>query len=325
VIAATNPGYWFVNWTTNGVPASSSARYIFTVKGDILLVANFSPLTHTVTTSGPISGSETWSGTVFLTGDVTITPTGSLTILPGTLVECDPRADDQIGGLNTSRIELIVNQGKLNAVGTAASPIIFTAAWLLRTNPPVAGDWYGIRIHSTNAVLRYCTVQVGTVGMSVEGGACTVDYCTFSSNKIYGAIFSVSGAMADCVVSQNGAGVQAADSQLLTITNCTISDNSGAGIYSHPDRGADIAIVNSIICGNNNSEYGAVCATAVDLSRSSVVNNAGSGLWFRTGTITASDMIGNGGVGVFAFGPGTSVIQGLAWEITGLPRMILAA
>jgi hypothetical protein len=63
---------------------------------------------NAITTSGPITDSETWSGTVHLTGDVTVTSTGSLTILPGTRVECDSRSDDQIGGINTSRIELIV-------------------------------------------------------------------------------------------------------------------------------------------------------------------------------------------------------------------------
>jgi hypothetical protein len=266
------------------------------------------------TTSGPIGGSEIWSNSVYLTGDVTITPTGSLTILPGTRIEADPRADDQLGGTNDSRIELIVDQGVFSAVGTELNPIVFTTG-LLGANPPATGDWYGIRVNSTNATLRNCIVEFGDNGLRVEGGTCSIDHCKFSNNKTYGAVFFVSGAMSDCLVTQNGygngdasGGVQIAASRPFGLSNCIVRDNSGPGIYRHPDQDARITIVNSTISGNGPTSFGAVCGTTVYMSGSSVVNNRGDGLWFRTGTITNCYIAANSGSGVFGFGPGATVV-----------------
>ncbi len=50
------------------------------------------------TTSGVMATNETWSGTVTLTGDVTVPNNVTLTILPGTRVECWDKTDDQAGG-----------------------------------------------------------------------------------------------------------------------------------------------------------------------------------------------------------------------------------
>jgi hypothetical protein len=41
-----------------------------------------------------ITGEETWSGEVFLTGDVVISGGGKLTILPGTVIKAQPDTDD---------------------------------------------------------------------------------------------------------------------------------------------------------------------------------------------------------------------------------------
>ena len=51
-----------------------------------------------LTTTGLMTNSETWSGKVTLTGDVTVPAGVTLTILPGTTVACWADYDDQAGG-----------------------------------------------------------------------------------------------------------------------------------------------------------------------------------------------------------------------------------
>ncbi len=62
--AVPNPGYYFVNWTEDGVgEVSTDADYSFTAETDRTLVAHFAPNTYTITaTADPVEG-----GTV--TGD----------------------------------------------------------------------------------------------------------------------------------------------------------------------------------------------------------------------------------------------------------------
>ncbi|MBD3869453.1 MAG: right-handed parallel beta-helix repeat-containing protein, partial [Acidobacteria bacterium] len=100
-----------------------------------------------ITTSGVLTTDETWSGVIVLTGDV-IVPNGlTLTIEEGTIVKATPQSDDQFGGLDASKIELII-EGTFNLQSSPALPATFTSD---RTLPavPTAGDWYGIRLLDT--------------------------------------------------------------------------------------------------------------------------------------------------------------------------------
>jgi len=62
VKATANPGYEFTNWTENGAVVSTNANYIFTVTADRNLVANFTALIYTITTSSNPSAGGTTSG-----------------------------------------------------------------------------------------------------------------------------------------------------------------------------------------------------------------------------------------------------------------------
>jgi len=60
LIATSNTGYNFVNWTENGTPVSTSASYTFTVTANRTLIANFELQKVTVTlSSNPTSGGFT--------------------------------------------------------------------------------------------------------------------------------------------------------------------------------------------------------------------------------------------------------------------------
>lgn len=100
--------------------------------------ANFDPenvvyAATTQTVSSDITSNTTWSGVVCLVNKVYVKNNAVLTIQPGTIIRGD----------KTSQGSLIITKGaKINAAGTAASPIIFTS------NEPVGnraeGDWGGL-------------------------------------------------------------------------------------------------------------------------------------------------------------------------------------
>ena len=159
--------------------------------------------------SGLITGEETWSGTIFLKGDVTVTETGSLSILAGTRIECDPQFDDLLGGLDLSRIEILIEGGTLRAEGTQAAPIIFSSADLV----PSSDDWYGIRIRSDKVTMKYCTVEYANIGLTIEqNGLPTVEHCIFHENKT------------------DGVKIETPDTYIFT--SCRIVNNGGYGILS---------------------------------------------------------------------------------------------
>jgi uncharacterized repeat protein (TIGR02543 family) len=75
--ATPNTGYTFVNWTDNGVVASTNATYTFTLNANRTLVANFSADTYTVAlSSNPTAGGTTSGAGSFNAGtSVTVTAT----------------------------------------------------------------------------------------------------------------------------------------------------------------------------------------------------------------------------------------------------------
>ena len=80
-----------------------------------------------------IDGEARWSGTVLVSGVVTVKKGGSLTILPGTRVLFE-RIDLDGDGIGDS--ELLV-EGRISVLGTAEQPVLFTSA----EEQPRPADW----------------------------------------------------------------------------------------------------------------------------------------------------------------------------------------
>ncbi len=280
--------------------------------------------------SGEITGAETWSGTVSVSGDVTVTSTGSLTILPGTRIEADWRSDDTVGGGNQNRVELMVAAGGvLNAQGTEAAPIVFT---VYAGDPPVdvaAGDWYGVRLKSDQATLRYCTVEYGYVGISVEAGSPVIDHCRLQKNS-YGVIVAnglhvglsqsaivdngssgLNGGgdgatltLSGCAILRNDYGVNWARNLTLTATDSVISSNQHNGVLAGVNLVltlADCEVSHNGTEGINgsNGEWSSLTAS---LERCRVTHNGGDGLRETYGNLwvsaAESSFSANGGKGI---------------------------
>jgi outer membrane protein assembly factor BamB len=73
VTATANPCYAFANWTQGGTVVSSSSSYSFTAAGNKTLVANFTPITYTISASSSPAGGGTTSGGGTVNCDSTVT------------------------------------------------------------------------------------------------------------------------------------------------------------------------------------------------------------------------------------------------------------
>ena len=216
-----------------------------------------------VTTSGTLTDDETWSGDILITGDVTVPSGITLTVEPGTTVRAQALSDDQAGGVDAFRVELII-EGTLSAVGTDTAPIVFTST----SASPAKSDWYGIRVITATKdetfILGYCTVEYSSLGISIEvdtyGQSIEISNSTVQHTLGDGiAINSINGAKVTSNVQKsfitdndgNGISGTADDSGTelsSVVSNCTVSNNNIFGIYIFTSNSA----TSTVTVSNNN-------------------------------------------------------------------------
>ena len=235
----------------------------------------------TMTASGALAGSTTWSGKVLVVGDVIVQ--GSLTIQPGTEIVFDPLHDATAGGADKNRCELIVDGGVLNVAGTAGSPVLFTSAAVNKDR----GDWSGIRVVNGDVTLRYFTVEYATVGLQLEDSTTrfqtylvehgTLRYCSTGFRQTTGGDAIDPLRLSDLHLLRNGTGMDITGS--LTLDHCESSSNDSTGI--------------------NGSTGGTLTLTSC-----SVTNNGGYGLnTFRKNVVLLdSEFKRNSSWGVYCYG-----------------------
>ena len=119
----------------------------------------------TSTVSTDITTSTTWSGVILLQNKIYVKNNATLTIAPGTII----RGDKPTQG------SLIVTRGaKLNAIGTLASPIIFTSNEGIGNRNE--GDWGGI-------------VLLGLARNNQPGGVANIEGIVQTTDTQYGGSF----------------------------------------------------------------------------------------------------------------------------------------
>ena len=129
--------------------------------------ANFDPENTsygaaTTTVSTDITANTTWSGIVLLMNKVYVKNGAELTIQPGTIIRGD----------KTSQGSLIITRGsKINAQGTASSPIIFTSNENVGSR--AEGDWGGL-------------VILGSGKNNQPGGVANIEGIAASSDTEFG-------------------------------------------------------------------------------------------------------------------------------------------
>jgi hypothetical protein len=287
--------------------------------------------------SGTITETETWSGVIRMTGDVTIAATGKVTIQAGTLIKADPATDDQQGGARKDRVELIVDGGSLVVEGEEGNPVTFTTTG-------GTGEWYGIRIvkHAGEVVIKNCKIEKAINGIEVLSSRVDV-FPTIEKVRVEGAsgtgIYIKVGSLSQlttasikgCVAKGNGgSGLVIDDSRKIILEGCDFSSNAGhgAGVY-----GSDVEFVNCTFSGNRGRgmEYR---DSSVMLKSCNVQNNAGDGIGlanygYGSLVLDGCTVQGNGGRGISGqwwyyyasvnLKNCTIVSNGGDWGVTGRP------
>lgn len=176
--APSVPGPAQVTVTVSNGEASRSHTWYFSVQGNVV------PVTQNITEP------TTWAaGNIYVINSVDIEVTSTLTIQPGTIVK-----------LGENRRLSTEGSGRINAVGTASEPIIFTSlkddlrggdtnadqnsSW------PDAGDWDEILLYSKSGnVFEYCEFYYGGGGPReamldlYESRGTVVKNCTFAFSE----------------------------------------------------------------------------------------------------------------------------------------------
>jgi hypothetical protein len=179
-----------------------------------------------VTVSTDISTPTVWEDCkVYVISANQISVTSTLTIQAGAIIKFKDNVYDNA--------ILVSNSGKIDAVGTAAKPIIFTSVkddkYGGDTNgdgtasTPARGDWGGIILNSNTSVFKYCNFYYGGEGPSAGSGQPTLEF-SFYYGKIDNCTFAYCGGEA----TQSGYGVvdaRACQNTEFSITNCTFYGN----------------------------------------------------------------------------------------------------
>lgn len=159
----------------------------------------------TTTISANITTNTTWTSgnTYLLVGNIAVTPGNTLTIEPGTVIRGD----------KTSKACLIITAGaKINAVGTATNPIVFTSNQVSR----LPADWGGVVLLGNGIINTACaTCTVGAKTNYIEG------FATTFPEILYGGTNNAdnSGVMSYCRIEFAGVALSATpNSELNSLT-----------------------------------------------------------------------------------------------------------
>jgi photosystem II stability/assembly factor-like uncharacterized protein len=191
------------------------------------------------TWAGTITQNTTWSGAVYVIGDVTISSGVTLTVAPGTIVKFYPSAQ-------------LIADGVLNAVGNATSHVTFTS------RDQAELSWRGIRLNGsrTGDRIEYADITVGLYVNHNSGASIT--YCLITGAKIGIHLYDYPGPL-----------------PLLptTIRNNEIQQSRIVGI-SVDKEVSNVLIQDNTLTGNFNDDVGMqfIYASPLDVLRNRITN-----------------------------------------------------
>ena len=229
-----------------------------------LLLPAFALAQITIGTTGGethISSNTSWDGEVVMEGKIVVDAGATLTIAPGTLVKCKSSANPE-----DATVLVVAKGGMINAAGTAADPIVFTAFDAV-ANPEVQGKWGGIVVLGTapigeeNNNEKIEGIQGGaTVTWNFYGGTDANDNSgtlQYVSIRHGGAIIAEGNELNGLTLGGVGAGT--------TIENIEIISNSDDGLECF---GGNVDVTNLLVYNQGDD------AVDIDEAYSGTVSNA---------------------------------------------------
>ncbi|MCE5348313.1 MAG: hypothetical protein LLG13_18760 [Bacteroidales bacterium] len=200
--------------------------------------------------SGTLEGNTTWSGTVYINGDITV-DNEKLTIDAGTIIIFLSETADLI----------ITGTGQLEANGTSGSRIRFTSDDDNDGSYGETGErWGHISFQSMGSagasLIDYCIIEFGDVSST---SLLPVNPCQYGG-AIHAAFSNLSISFCEirsCKAGWGG-GIFVGDGQNPTLSNCyihnNISTNSGGGVYFWKNSYSSFS--NSIVTFNSSTGAG---------------------------------------------------------------------
>ena len=232
-------------------------------------IANVLSATGTPLTGHTVPATTTWSGEIYLIGDVVIPRDVTVTIQAGTVINFRPDTDVYESGLDTNISEIVVqNGGTLNASGTIQNPIIFRSSFRADGTDPSGEGWRGgieVRDEETEEIIDYDPILYNPGkddwgGIKVEaGGVLTLQNCQIYDAKVgvdveqsTSIITNVDIAETDFIGNYTGVKLDYQNQFLeVTLDNVLFHDNTnGLDVISHSSEENETDLVNATIAGN---------------------------------------------------------------------------
>ncbi|MCK4513565.1 right-handed parallel beta-helix repeat-containing protein, partial [bacterium] len=255
---------------------------------------------------GTLTQSTTWSGDMFIRGDVEVPEDLTLHLAAGTEIEVAHDWDCMESGRDTALCELIV-EGTLLSKAGALDRVTFTPDELPLGAPP---DWYGIALEpGSTCSLAFTDIKGAEKSLwAMSPLALDVRDSRFLSQEMIGIHLegcTTSAALVDCVVDGASVGIRA-DSCAATIEGDTLRGISQCGIRLFDDRGSSVDgnEISVAFEGSQGAVRGIYCSNRFGTATISISNN----------TIAIDDPAGEG-VCVYAVPAASPSLDGN--EITG--------
>jgi parallel beta-helix repeat protein len=229
-----------------------------------------------------LDGNTTWGNPsqymgYAITGDVVVEASDTLTIEEGTTIYFQDTEDNQAGGADNGRCELIV-YGTLIAEGTSSDSILFipSSEQLGSASPR---DWYGIRLMpGSKAVMEYCGIRYAEFGVYMDSSSqATISSCLLSQNDNCGILVDEASLDLDSsAVTYNDHGVLITHDGLARIDDCEFSDNVGEGVWN-----VEATLVMRGCTVENNGIYGIRGRESIDSVYTTAISGEKYGLYLE--------------------------------------------
>ncbi len=215
----------------------------------------------------------TWRGQVLIEGSLTVAPSVTLVITPGTVVRFRPTADGDAG--------LLLIRGRIQATGVSDLPIIFMSDEI----NPALDDWQGIMFldSSKKNLLEWCRVEAATSGVAVEFSDVTLRQTFFTHCRTGMAFHASTAVINGGVATECMTGLVIRDGD-VELSGGTLSDND-RGIVMN---GGSFFLVETEVSGSKVNAL-EVTGGRLRLAKNRIVRNNG-------GTIFSGcrgDLVGN--------------------------------
>ena len=191
---------------------------------------------------------EITQDTVWTLVDSPFVVSNDVIVYPGVTLTIEPEVEVRFGG----NFSLII-KGALIANGAENKLIKFTS----EKEEPEAGDWASIKFEgSQSSSLRYCVIEYGTNGITLENGMLNIQESVIRLN------------------SENGIEIM---NGTVEVKNNEIAENGGSGIYIA--GGNKVTVRDNTVSSNENGvTLTGNLTSEINIQQNKILSNAGSGI-----------------------------------------------